>query len=127
MNSASSTAATPSGGPPPAAATPEKGWRFSKAAALAHWRALCKLPSRPKLVVKPIPSSHKGSTYGYDGIRIEGSRAFIDGILARLPDLLDLENGDTRLNLNYTKINERDDKPSNGGDCVCYVKIHKRS
>ena len=97
--------------------------RLDKKTALNHWRSLSKpLPIKSH----PIAYKHKGSTYGHDGIRVEGSREFIDAILSRLTDLMAYENTDTRLNLNYQKVQPREGKPASGGDWVCYVKIHQR-
>lgn len=97
--------------------------RFSKQDALSHWKAL---PVSTPIKATPIPYKSRGSTYGHDGIRIEGSPAFIDAVLGRLKDLLAYENGSTRLALNYQRVQPRPGKQANGGDCVCYVKIHER-
>jgi hypothetical protein len=63
-------------------------WRFQprkKAEILAHWKSLtCPLELTPC----PVPYRRQGSTYDQDGVRITGSRAFIDAVLSRLTDLL---------------------------------------
>jgi hypothetical protein len=97
--------------------------RMTKKEALAHWRGL---PKSARLKPRAISNRHKGSTYGYDGVRIEGSREFIDAILGRLSDLIECENGRTRINLNYTAVTPRPGKDHNGGEFVCYIKIHER-
>ena len=97
--------------------------RYNKKDALAHWRSL---PTGAPLKPYAIPYEHTGSTYGHDGIRIEGSREFIDAVLGRLKDLLVCENTDTRFGLNYQAVQPRPGKPASGGDWVCYVKIHER-
>lgn len=99
------------------------GERFTKGAALAHWRDL---PDALPIKVHAIANKHRGSTYGHDGIRIEGSREFIDSVLARLKPLLAYENGSTRLALNYQAVQPRAGKAASGGDWVCYVKVHER-
>lgn len=97
--------------------------RLKKADALARWR---NLPEDAPLKPTVIPYKHEGSTYGHDGVRIEGSPAFIDAVLGRLKDLLALEGPTTRIGLAYQKVMPRPGKPGNGGDCVCYVKFHER-
>jgi hypothetical protein len=97
--------------------------RFKKSEALAHWR---RLPEDAPLQPDVSPYKTKGSTYGLDGIRIEGSPAFIDAVLGRLKDLLAYESPTTRIGLAYQKVQPRPGKPSNGADCVCYVKFHER-
>ena len=97
--------------------------RLTKAEALAHWRAL---PDAMPMKPRAINNRHKGSTYGHDGVRLEGSRAFIDACLSRLKPLLAAENGRTRLSLNYQRVEPREGKRASGGDFVCYVKVHQR-
>jgi len=99
--------------------------RYRKEDALIHW---ANLDGAPPLKPKSIPYKQAGSTYGADGIRIEGSQEFIDAVLSRLKDLLDYENGETRLGLNYTQVeNKPGAKPYPfAGNWVCYVKVHQR-
>ena len=96
--------------------------RLDKKQALAHW---ARLPKRAALEPRAIPYKQGGSTYGLDGVRIEGSREFIDAVLGRLSDLLAFENCNTRLALNYQKVQPRDGKECLG-DWVCYIKVHER-
>ena len=97
--------------------------RLKKKDALARWRAL---PEGAALKPSVIPYKHEGSTYGHDGIRIEGSPEFIDAVLGRLKDLLAFESPTTRIGLAYQKVQPRPGKDATGGDCVCYVKFHER-
>ena len=90
---------------------------------LDHWTAL---PESAPLKPRPILYKHKGSTYGYDGVRIEGSPQFIDAVLGRLKDLLAHESATTRLGVAYAEVSARPGKDHNGGEYVCYVKIHER-
>lgn len=99
---------------------------MKKAEALTHWRNLVAMATKPRLRPAPIPYKHTGSTYGHDGIRIEGSPEFIDSILSRLGDLLAMENSQTRIGIAYNAVTPREGKPANGGDHVCYVKFHVR-
>ncbi len=59
---------------------------------LAHWGQLAaRQPIRPA----PVPYKHTGSTYQEDGIRITGSRAFVDSVLSHLQELLGYEAAGT--------------------------------
>lgn len=97
--------------------------RLSKGDALAHWRSMP--ANQPIPEPRPVPYRHEGSTYGYDGIRIEGTKMFIDSILSRLKPLLEHESGRTRLSLQYQPVLDRHTKKPTG-DWVCYVKVHAR-
>lgn len=98
--------------------------RLNKKQALEHWR---NLPDQSVKTPDPIAYKHRGTTYGADGIRIEGTREFIDSILAQLKPLLDSENGTTRIALNYQEVEAREGKPNDfAGNWVCYVKVHER-
>ncbi len=48
---------------------------------LKHWS---KLRANQKLSPKPVRHTHEGSTYAEDGVRITGSKAFVDSVLSRL-------------------------------------------
>ena len=95
---------------------------MQKAAFLQHWKTLT--PNQP---IKPavIPYKHEGSTYAEDGIRITGSREFIDSVLSRLTDLLRFENGETRLQVNYQESKDRASGQLTGS-WNCYVQVHAR-
>lgn len=64
-------------------------------------------PNKP-FQIEPIEKGKRGSNYDEDGIRITGSREFIEGILARIKDLIDYEGDDTRLNLVFRTIIDRE-------------------
>jgi len=95
---------------------------MKKAEILAHWKSL----SRPQeMIPRPVPYRHQGSTYDQDGIRITGSRVFIDAVLSRLTDLLAFENGRTRLHVSYQPATDKEDgRPL--GSWSCYVQVHER-
>lgn len=98
-----------------------KPQRLSKKQALEHWRALEDAPLAPE----PVPYKHSGSTFERDGVRITGSREFIDAVLSRLRPLLAFENGTTRLELAYQQATDRDTGyPLDSWSC--YVKVHER-
>ena len=96
---------------------------MKKADTIRHWRAL---PENQPLRPASVPYKHEGSTYGEDSIRITGSREFIDAVLSRVKPLLDHENGSTRLQLAYAKV-----EPKPGHACppdahACYIQVHER-
>ncbi len=95
---------------------------MQKAEMLDHWRGLT--PNQP-IAIRPVPYRHEGSTYTQDGIRITGSEAFIDSVLSRLTDLLDHENGDTRLQVVYKGSTDRETGAELGSH-NCYVQVHER-
>ena len=95
---------------------------MQKAQFLEHWRTI-----KPAQPIRPavVPYKHEGSTYDQDGIRITGSREFIDSVLSRLQDLLRFENTETRLQVNYQQSKDR----KTGAlldSWNCYVQVHQR-
>lgn len=89
---------------------------------LQHWAGL--RPNR-KLHPRPVRYAHEGSTYGEDGIRITGSRTFVDSVLSRLKDLLQYESDETRLQVVYKRSTDRE-----SGRTIssynCYLQVHAR-
>ncbi len=87
-----------------------------------YWKGLRK---DQKLRLKPIPYTHKGTTFAEDGIRITGSRAFVDSVLSHLKDLLKYESEETRLQVSYDRSTDRDTgkKLRSYG---CYIQVHGR-
>ena len=61
---------------------------MKKAEMLQHWQTI---PDNQPVNPDPVPYKHEGSTYDQDGIRITGSKAFIDSVLSRLKELLQYE------------------------------------
>lgn len=78
---------------------------------------------------RPIPYRTVGSTYGACGIRIDGSPEFVNAVLSRLQDLLQLESGETRLSLARSEV-KSDGKHNfsnrEAGAEVCYIRCHER-
>ncbi len=105
--------------------------RLDKDTFLKHFRSLRK---RQSIKPAPMPYKHSGSSYSEDGIRITGSREFIDSVLSHLTELLDYENEETRLDVNYTeqvaKTKDSSGKPVYGqqgiNSWVCYLKVAER-
>lgn len=89
---------------------------------LAHWNGIA-----PNQAVKPhpVPYKHHGSTYDQDGIRITGSREFVDGILSRIKDLLRFEGPTTRLQVVYKETVDRETGAPTG-TWNCYIQVHER-
>ncbi|MFP4192796.1 MAG: hypothetical protein ACLFU6_12060 [Candidatus Hydrogenedentota bacterium] len=77
---------------------------------------------------RPVPYRHEGSTYGADSIRITGTPDFVDSVLSRLKDMLEHENGVTRLQVSYKDVEGRPDKPAyyTGNEVACYIQVHER-
>ncbi|MEI8270804.1 MAG: hypothetical protein WCG45_05570 [bacterium] len=73
-------------------------WKATKPEIIEFWK---KLRSDSPILMKPIEYSHKGSTYGEDGIRITGSPQFIQSVLARLKEFLNFESPNTKLSISY--------------------------
>jgi hypothetical protein len=89
---------------------------------LRHW---AKLRANQKLDPRPVRYSHEGSTYAEDGIRITGSRAFVDSVLSRLKDLLAFESDKTRLQVVYKRSTDRESGRTMSS-YSCYVQVHGR-
>lgn len=89
---------------------------------LKHWSSLRK---NQKLQPKPVPYRHEGSTYVQDGIRITGSRTFVDSVLSRLKDLLAFEADETRLQVAYDRSTDRE-SGTKVSSYNCYVQVHAR-
>ena len=86
-----------------------------------HWQGI---DPHQDVVPSPVPYKHEGSTFTSDGIRINGSREFIDSVLSRLKDILLCENDYSRLQLNYSEAKDKAGDPS--GSFVCYIQRHER-
>lgn len=95
---------------------------MKKALFLAHWGRIT--PNQP-IDVTPVPYKHKGSTYDQDGIRITGSREFIDSVLSKLKELLLHENHNTRLQVVYKESVDRGTQAPLGS-YNCYIQVHER-
>jgi len=93
-----------------------------KSEMLNHWQGI-----EPNQTIKigVVPYKHQGSTYAEDGIRITGSTEFIDSVLSRLKDLLNHENGNTRLQVNYQESKDRGTGAALGS-YNCYIQVHER-
>ena len=80
-----------------------KAERLTKADAIQHWVRIPKETPLPAHTMRTVPYKHTGSTYAQDGIRLTGTREFIDSMLNVLRPLLDRENATERLQLVYSE------------------------
>lgn len=110
----------------PAAARPAyKLWRMEKPDIMQHWQTL--RPNTP-IQFDPIDDQKKGSTFGEDGIRLTGSRAFIDSILGRLKDVMGYETPHTNLNVVYRQTAPKNiNVPDNTHNFVFYAHVRERN
>lgn len=90
---------------------------------MAYWAGL---PADQDLQPEPIPARHTGSTYELDGVRITGSREWVDAVLSRLQGLLRYEGPGTRLQVNYGPTEAREDKGGGGFGWNCYIQVRRR-
>jgi hypothetical protein len=95
---------------------------MKKSEFLKHW---IDLPADQKIAPAVVPYKHKGTTFDEDGIRITGSLKFIDSVLSRLKDLLNYENGETRLQVLYQETKDKKTGQPTGSHS-CYVQVHER-
>ncbi len=96
----------------------------TKAQILDYWRAL-----QPNHIIpmQPMEADHKGSTYSQDGIRITGTKQFIDGVLSRLKDLVALESQQTKLEVVYRDIDSTNPNNPRPGTFVFYIMAKERT
>ena len=100
----------------------KKSWSGRKKEIIDFWKAVPQMP----LLVDPIPSSHKGSTFGEDGIRITGSPNYIYSVLARLKDFLPLESESTKLQLLFKESDRINPNRPNKKSYAFYIQVKQR-
>ena len=89
---------------------------------LAYW---AEMKRRRAIKPRPVPYKFRGSTYAEDGIRITGSRKFVDQVLSRLTDMLRFENDMTRLQVVYKQTTDKESgRPIDSWNC--YIQVHER-
>jgi len=100
-----------------------QSWRMDKDQVMQYWQSL-----RPGPVqFNPIPTSKRGSTFGEDGLRLTGSRPFIDSILARLKDIMQYESPHTKLNVVYRQVQYQGNQPvDKDTSFVFYAQVKNR-
>ena len=65
---------------------------------LDYWRSL---RANEPIYMTPIAKEHHGTTKGEDTIRVSGSPKFIATVMARLKELIMLENEKTKLDITF--------------------------
>ena len=95
---------------------------FPKKEVLKHWSALTPANLNPE----PVAYKHKGSTIDEDGIRITGNFSFIESVMSKLKELLEFENGSTRLQIAFSELTDK-----NTGNRIpykyrCSIQVHER-
>lgn len=100
----------------------KKSWSGRKQEIIDFWKTLPEMP----LMVDPIPSAHKGSTFGEDGIRVTGSPKYIYSILARLKDFLPLESESTKLQLLFKESDRINPNRPNKKSYAFYIQVKTR-
>lgn len=98
---------------------------LKKAGFLEYLKSLIGKQPQP-LRFAVIPYKFEGSTAGEDGIRLMGSREFIENALIRLgvQDILACENTQTRLRLMFQEAVNQKQGTINGW--VCYIQVQQR-
>jgi hypothetical protein len=114
-------------GTAPAAASYDTGvkmWRLEKDQAMQYWQSL--KPNSP-ILFDPIEPGKKGSTFGEDGLRLTGSRKFIDSVIGRLKDIMQYENPSTKLNVVYRQVQYKgSNTPDKNSSFVFYAQVKSR-
>ena len=98
---------------------------LKKAEMLDHWRNLPDTTPGPVKTMRTVAYKHEGSTYAEDGIRLTGSRQFIDSVLVALKPLLGRENAIERLQVVYKESSDRE-TGQDLGSWNCYIQVHQR-
>ena len=100
-------------------------WKAAKSEILSFWD---KLPPNIPLSMEVVPPHHKGTRYGFDGIRLTGSSSFINAILSRLKDILPQENYPySKLDLEYRQIVGKNDSSTSRMNYAFYVHVVPRN
>lgn len=100
---------------------PQKPWKAKKKEIVQFWKSLPgSIPIQPLNVV---PDKYRGSTYMYDGIRVTGSHQFINAVVSRLKDILNYDQGNTKLFLRYhQQVDKKTEQPL-PNSFVFYVQV----
>lgn len=101
-----------------------KPWKAKKKEILSFWSTLA--PSTPIVPARPIPDNHQGSTYTYDGIRVTGSRQFVNSIISRIKDILNYEGENTKLEVIYKQQIDKATEMPLPNSFVFYVQIQEK-
>jgi hypothetical protein len=99
----------------------KKAWKAKKADVLQFWTNL--KPNMP-IVMEPVPETHEGTRFRSDGLRITGSPQFINSVISRLKDIIQMESDSVRLDVEYREIeNQGGDATPNSKEYVFYAHL----
>ena len=98
-----------------------KPWKAKKGEIVKYWQSLP--ASIPIQATNIIPDNYKGSTYMYDGLRVTGSHQFINSVASRLKDVLNYDQGNTKLALRYYQQVDKNTQHPLPNSFVFYAQI----
>lgn len=106
-----------------------KLWSAKKAEIMQTWKNL--RPDIP-IIIQPMTNnmlkSDGKSSYGEDGLRITGSWSFIASILARVKEIINYENENTRLKLVFREVDKsKKGIMNNKSSFVFYINLEPRA
>lgn len=102
---------------------------MKKSRAMDRWANLqSDMPIIPSF--KPLSANASGSTFGANQIRITGTPDFVNAILSHLKEIIQLENGATRLDFSISSVKPVFDKKWGNAENnaeVCYIRLKERA
>lgn len=102
----------------------KKAWKAKKADVIQFWTNL--KPNMP-IQMEPVPETHEGTRFRSDGLRITGSPQFINSVISRLKDIIQMESESVRLDVEYREIeNQGGDATPNSKEYVFYAHLVKK-
>jgi hypothetical protein len=105
--------------------TPEKPWMAKKKQIAQFWKNLPgSIPIQPTNI---IPANYRGSTTMYDGLRVTGSHQFINSVASRLKDMLNYDQGNTKLSLRYSQQVDKNTEQPLPNSFIFYVQVRNKN
>jgi len=102
-----------------------QAWRSKKKEIISFWKSL---PNNlPLIPYNIVPKGHQGSVHAYDGIRVTGSRQFVNASISRLKDMLNYEADNTKLYLLYHQQVDKNAHNPMPNSFVFYVHVKERT
>jgi len=99
-------------------------WSANKGEIMNWWSRL--KPNQP-IMPNPIPHDKEGSTYGFDGIRVTGSKQFVTSVLSRFKDFVYQENPHTSLKVVFRQIEDKYTHTPENNSFVFYANVAKKA
>ena len=100
----------------------KKAWKAKKSDVIQHWQSL---KANMPIQMEPVPETHEGTRFRSDGLRITGSPGFINSIMSRIKDIVQMESDTIRLDVEYREI-ENQGGDSNTKEYVFYAHLVKK-